>query len=173
MAPPNSGNHQENHRTSPEPEPLNIINFILRLILQLYEAQQIYQDFQERQMMINHEIMNQLNSQQAREEEHSSEAQPPSPPPLSNHNYHPPESSSARRGLCWECGENGHKRNNCPRLLRMSLSQHPSFKKPGTSQTTTALKKCYRCGNTGHIRKYCPHPFPIAGQVVSGIILIT
>ncbi|PRD29418.1 UNVERIFIED_CONTAM: hypothetical protein NCL1_29458 [Trichonephila clavipes] len=45
-----------------------------------------------------------------------------------------------RRNItCWECGESGHLRSNCPRNNKKDLST-----------------KCWVCGGAGHLRNNCP-----------------
>ncbi|GFT40299.1 gag-pol [Trichonephila clavipes] len=49
------------------------------------------------------------------------------------------QNRSRRSITCWECGEPGHLRSNCPRNNKKDRSN-----------------KCWGCGGAGHLRNNCP-----------------
>ena len=65
-------------------------------------------------------------------------------------------SSSTRRG-CYECGEFGHRRNNCPKLATPGASGAPVSPPPNTSYAGQA---CNHCGKRNHTSDTCFQKFP-------------
>ena len=67
----------------------------------------------------------------------------------------PGKSSSGEfEGVCWECGEKGYKRNQCPRGRRTrSLDRLGSY---------SFEPACWGCGQTGHFSNTCPQPKKVA-----------
>ncbi len=57
-------------------------------------------------------------------------------------------------GTCYHCGDGGHFRNNCPKLITCQKCGTKSHK---TVDCPHKGPVCYQCQEPGHFKRDCPH----------------